>query len=34
MLRSIETARRQGALSWELRTAIRLAELWQAEGRD
>jgi predicted ATPase len=33
MLRSIETARRQGALSWELRTAISLAELWQAEDR-
>jgi len=33
MLRSIEAARRQGALSWELRTAISLAELWQAEGR-
>jgi predicted ATPase/DNA-binding winged helix-turn-helix (wHTH) protein len=33
MLRSIETARRQGALSWELRTAISLAELWQSEGR-
>ena len=33
MLRSIETARRQGALSWELRTAISLTELWQAEGR-
>jgi predicted ATPase/DNA-binding winged helix-turn-helix (wHTH) protein len=34
MLRSIETARRQGALSWELRTAISLAELWQAEDRN
>jgi len=33
ILRSIETARRQGALSWELRAAISLAELWQAEGR-
>jgi predicted ATPase len=33
MLRSIETARRQGALAWELRTAISLAELWQAENR-
>ena len=33
MLRSIETARRQGALAWELRTAISLAELWQAEDR-
>jgi len=27
ILRSIETARRQGALAWELRTAISLAEL-------
>jgi hypothetical protein len=34
MLRSIETARRQGALSWELRTAISLSELWQAEDRN
>ena len=34
MQRSIETARRQGALSWELRTAISLSELWQAEDRN
>ena len=33
MLHSIEAARRQGALSWELRTAISLTELWQAEGQ-
>jgi len=33
MLRSIETARRQGALSWELRTAISLAEHWRSEDR-
>ena len=33
IVRSIETARRQGALSWELRTAISLTELWQSEGR-
>jgi predicted ATPase/DNA-binding winged helix-turn-helix (wHTH) protein len=34
LLRSIEAARRQGALSWELRTAISLAEIWQADGQD
>ncbi|MGJ7507790.1 ATP-binding protein [Variovorax sp. GT1P44] len=31
--RSIEMARRQGALSWELRTATSLARLWQERGR-
>lgn len=33
LLRSIDSARRQTALSWELRTAISLAELWHAQGR-
>lgn len=33
-LESLETARRQGALSWELRTAISLAGLWRDHGRD
>ena len=28
-LRSLNIARRQGALSWELRTATSLARLWQ-----
>jgi hypothetical protein len=32
MLRSIDTARRQGALSWELRAAISLAQLWQTQA--
>jgi predicted ATPase/DNA-binding winged helix-turn-helix (wHTH) protein len=32
-VRSLELARGQGALAWELRTAISLAELWQAQGR-
>jgi predicted ATPase/DNA-binding winged helix-turn-helix (wHTH) protein len=31
--RSIELARRQGALSWELRTATSLARLWHEKGR-
>jgi hypothetical protein len=34
MLRSIDTARRQGALSWELRAAISLAQLWQTQDRN
>jgi predicted ATPase len=33
LLRSLDTARQQGALSWELRSAISLAELWQAQDR-
>ncbi|HKE41684.1 MAG TPA: winged helix-turn-helix domain-containing protein [Casimicrobiaceae bacterium] len=32
LLRSLDSARRQSALAWELRTAISLAELWQAQG--
>jgi hypothetical protein len=32
-LASIELARRQGSLSWELRTAISLARLMQTQGR-
>ncbi|MDM0076531.1 winged helix-turn-helix domain-containing protein [Variovorax sp. J2P1-59] len=32
-LRSMELARRQGALSWELRTATSLGRLWQEQGR-
>jgi predicted ATPase/DNA-binding winged helix-turn-helix (wHTH) protein len=31
--RSLDKARQQGALSWELRTATSLARLWQAQGR-
>ena len=31
--RSLELARSQGALSWELRTACSLARLWQGQGR-
>jgi tetratricopeptide (TPR) repeat protein len=30
---SLELARRQGALGWELRTALTLARLWQETGR-
>jgi class 3 adenylate cyclase/predicted ATPase len=30
---SLDTARKQGALSWELRTAVSLARLWQSAGR-
>jgi predicted ATPase/DNA-binding winged helix-turn-helix (wHTH) protein len=33
LIRSLNVARRQGALSWELRTAISLAQLWRAEQR-
>jgi predicted ATPase/DNA-binding winged helix-turn-helix (wHTH) protein len=33
LLRSLDFARRQGALSWELRSAITLAELWQSQNR-
>jgi hypothetical protein len=32
-LRSLEMARGQGALSWELRTATSLARLWRDQGR-
>jgi predicted ATPase len=31
-LQSLEVARRQAALSWELRAAMSLARLWQARG--
>jgi predicted ATPase/DNA-binding winged helix-turn-helix (wHTH) protein len=31
--RSLEIARQQGALSWELRAAMSLARLWQDQGR-
>jgi predicted ATPase/DNA-binding winged helix-turn-helix (wHTH) protein len=31
-LQSLDQARRQGALSWELRSAIGLAELWRGSG--
>jgi len=30
---SLEIARKQGALSWELRTAVSLARLWYEAGR-
>jgi predicted ATPase len=30
---SLETARKQSALSWELRTAISLARLWREAGK-
>ena len=33
LLRSIECAREQGALSWELRSATDLAQLWHNSGR-
>jgi hypothetical protein len=33
LLRSLDFARRQRALSWELRSAITLAELWQSQSR-
>jgi predicted ATPase len=29
----MDLARRQGALSWELRTATSLGRLWQEQGR-
>jgi predicted ATPase len=32
-LASLDEARRQGALSWELRTATSLAKLWRENGR-
>jgi class 3 adenylate cyclase/predicted ATPase len=33
LVKSLETGRRQQALSWQLRTACDLARLWQAQGR-
>jgi len=33
LVQSLETGRRQQALSWQLRTACDLARLWQAQGR-
>jgi predicted ATPase len=33
LLQSLNIAQRQGALSWELRTATSLAELWMTQGR-
>ncbi|MET0535284.1 MAG: winged helix-turn-helix domain-containing protein [Steroidobacter sp.] len=33
LLRSLEIARRQGALAWELRTAMSLARLWSEQER-
>jgi hypothetical protein len=33
LLRSLELAREQGALSWQLRTATSLARLWRGQGR-
>ena len=34
LLRSLEWARRQSALAWELRTATDLARLWLTGGRE
>jgi predicted ATPase len=31
--RSLDLARQQGALSWELRSATSLAQLWQKQGQ-
>jgi predicted ATPase len=33
LMRSLDAARQQEALSWELRSAMSVAELWQAQGR-
>jgi predicted ATPase len=33
LVKSLETGRRQQALSWQLRTACDLARLWQGQGR-
>ena len=33
LLASVEQARRQGALAWELRSAIDLARVWSGQGR-
>jgi predicted ATPase len=32
-LQALDWARRQGALSWELRTATSLAKLWHQDGK-
>jgi predicted ATPase len=34
LIKSLETGRRQQALSWQLRTACDLVRLWQGQGRD
>jgi predicted ATPase len=31
--RSLDLARQQGALAWEIRTAVSLARLWNEQGR-
>jgi len=33
LLQALDVARRQQALSWELRSAMTLAELWESQGR-
>jgi predicted ATPase len=33
MLRGVALARRQGALSWELRSTMSLSKLWARQGR-
>ena len=33
LLRALDVARQQGALSWELRSAMTLAELWEGQDR-
>jgi predicted ATPase len=33
LIKSLETGRRQQALSWQLRTGCDLARLWQGQGR-
>ncbi|HEY4081504.1 MAG TPA: hypothetical protein VGM81_12460 [Burkholderiaceae bacterium] len=32
-VRSLEAARQQGAVAWELRAALSLSDLWQSQGR-
>ncbi|MBC3361723.1 winged helix-turn-helix domain-containing protein [Pseudomonas sp. SWRI154] len=34
LLAALDVARRQGALAWELRSALSLARLWQRQGQD